>query len=226
MSLLRDSAIVGAATFLVGSVFMGITVKQEGEPVGWWPYVGTFMSGALGFYLLGATNVVKVKNAESTGCYECGQDYEGDDDFRNCDLCDVLLCSGCNRPCEGCSNTVCNSHRCSKDCCDGAFCDECHEEEFGAESFSAEFVPPYNRGKGLDFGRDNKGRYRRKLTIPISETAQKEIRQDRKRRYLVSGGQEQERCVECRRPVSANEVASLRNVILCKSCVGSLEKSN
>jgi len=63
MSLLRDSAIVGAATFLVGSVFMGITVKQEGEPVGWWPYVGTFMSGALGFYLLGATNVVKVKNA-------------------------------------------------------------------------------------------------------------------------------------------------------------------
>ena len=65
MSLLRDSAIVGAATFLVGSVFMGITVKQEGEPVGWWPYVGTFMSGALGFYLLGATNVVKVKNAEA-----------------------------------------------------------------------------------------------------------------------------------------------------------------
>ena len=165
-------------------------------------------------------------DAESTGCYECGQDYEEGDVFRNCDLCDVLLCSGCNRPCEGCSNTVCNSHRCSKDCCDGAFCDECHEEEFGAESFSAEFVPPYNRGKGLDFGRDNKGRYRRKLTIPISETAQKEIRQDRKRRYLVSGGQEQERCVECRRPVSANEVASLRNVILCKSCVGSLEKSN
>ena len=138
MSLLRDSAIVGAATFLVGSVFMGITVKQEGEPVGWWPYVGTFMSGALGFYLLGATNVVKVKNAESTGCYECGQDYEGDDDFRNCDLCDVLLCGGCNRRCEGCSNTVCNSHRCSKDCCDGAFCDECHKEEFGAESFSAD----------------------------------------------------------------------------------------
>ena len=64
MSLLRDSAIVGAATFLIGSVFMGISVKQEGEPVGWWPYVGTFMSGALGFYLLAATNVVNVKNAE------------------------------------------------------------------------------------------------------------------------------------------------------------------
>jgi len=133
MGLLRDSAIVGAATFLVGSVLKEISIKQEGEPVGWWPYVGTFMSGALGFYLLGATNVVKVKNAESTGCYECGQDYEEGDVFRNCDLCDVLLCSGCNRPCEGCSNTVCNSHRCSKDCCDGAFCDECHEEEFGAE---------------------------------------------------------------------------------------------
>ena len=65
MSLLRDSAIVGAATFLVGSVLMEINVKQEGEPVGWWPYAGTFIAGALGFYLLGATNVVKVKNAES-----------------------------------------------------------------------------------------------------------------------------------------------------------------
>lgn len=64
MSLLRESAMVGGATFLIGSIFMGISVKQEGEPVGWWPYVGTFMSGALGFYLLGATNVVKVKNAE------------------------------------------------------------------------------------------------------------------------------------------------------------------
>ena len=65
MTLLRDSVIVGAATFLIGSVLMEINVKQEGEPVAWWPYVGTFMSGALGFYLLGATNVVKVKNAES-----------------------------------------------------------------------------------------------------------------------------------------------------------------
>ena len=71
-------------------------------------------------------------DAESMGCYECGQDYEGDDDFRNCDLCDVLLCGGCNRGCEGCSNTVCNSHRCLKDCCEGAFCDECHKEEFEA----------------------------------------------------------------------------------------------
>ena len=65
MSLLRDSAIVGAATFLVGSVLMEINVKQDGEPVGWWPYVGTFIAGSVGFYLLGATNVVKVKNAES-----------------------------------------------------------------------------------------------------------------------------------------------------------------
>jgi hypothetical protein len=71
-------------------------------------------------------------------CNECGQDYEGDEDFRNCDLCNVLLCGGCNRRCEGCSNTVCDEHRCSKECCDGAYCDECHEDEYGAESYSAE----------------------------------------------------------------------------------------
>ena len=64
MSLFRNSVIVGGATFIVGSVLMEINVKQDGEPVGWWPYVGTFIAGALGFYLLGATNVVKVKNAE------------------------------------------------------------------------------------------------------------------------------------------------------------------
>ena len=64
MSLLRDSAIVGAATFLVGSVLMEVNVKQEGEAVGWWPYVGTFIAGSLGFYLLAANDVVKVKNAE------------------------------------------------------------------------------------------------------------------------------------------------------------------
>jgi len=76
----------------------------------------------------------ETSEVEMVSCYECGQDYEGDDDFRNCALCDVLLCGSCNRGCEGCSNTVCSSHRCSKDCCDGAFCDECHKEEFGAET--------------------------------------------------------------------------------------------
>ena len=52
MSLVRDTFLVGGATFLVGSVLMEISVKQEGEPVGWWPYAGTFIAGALGFYLL------------------------------------------------------------------------------------------------------------------------------------------------------------------------------
>ena len=72
-------------------------------------------------------------------CDECGTDIEEDDDeFRTCDLCEVLLCGGCNRRCEGCSNTVCDSHRCSEDCCDGAYCDECHEDQHEAESFSAD----------------------------------------------------------------------------------------
>ena len=64
MTLMRDTLLVGGATFLVGSVLMEISDKKEGQEVGWWPYVGTFISGALGFYLLTATDVVKVKNAE------------------------------------------------------------------------------------------------------------------------------------------------------------------
>jgi len=82
MSLVRDTFLVGGATFLVGSVLMEISVKQEGEPVGWWPYAGTFIAGALGFYLLAATNVVKVKNAESFSaetnfdCIVCNSDLE------------------------------------------------------------------------------------------------------------------------------------------------------
>ena len=52
MGILADSAIVGAATFLVGSVLMGLSIKQEGKDVKWWPYVGTFIAGSLGFYLV------------------------------------------------------------------------------------------------------------------------------------------------------------------------------
>ncbi len=61
---MRDTLLVGVATFLVGSVLMEVSVEQEGKEVGWWPYVGTFLSGALGFYLLTATDIVKVKEAE------------------------------------------------------------------------------------------------------------------------------------------------------------------
>ena len=49
MSLLRNSVIVGGATFLVGSALM--EVSKGDEKVGWWPYTATFLSGALGFYL-------------------------------------------------------------------------------------------------------------------------------------------------------------------------------
>tara|TARA_Y100000996_G_scaffold319645_1_gene255743 strand:+ start:1342 stop:2799 length:1458 start_codon:yes stop_codon:yes gene_type:complete len=61
MSIMRDTLLVGSATFLVGSALMEIGDSKE---VGWWPYVGTFISGALGFYLVTATDMVKVKNAE------------------------------------------------------------------------------------------------------------------------------------------------------------------
>jgi hypothetical protein len=71
---MRDTLLVGGATFLVGSVLMEVSVEQEGKEVGWWPYVGTFISGALGFYLLTATDIVKVKNAESFSAGELGID--------------------------------------------------------------------------------------------------------------------------------------------------------
>ena len=52
MSLLRNSVIVGGATFLVGSAFMGISKADSKSDIGKWPYIATFLSGALGFYLL------------------------------------------------------------------------------------------------------------------------------------------------------------------------------
>lgn len=52
MSLLRNSVIVGGATFLVGSAFMEIGKSDSKSDIGKWPYVATFLSGALGFYLL------------------------------------------------------------------------------------------------------------------------------------------------------------------------------
>jgi len=68
MSLVRDTMVVGAATFIVGSVLMEISVKEKsGEPVGWWPYVGTFVAGALGYYLVRATNVVKASEWDWKG---------------------------------------------------------------------------------------------------------------------------------------------------------------
>ena len=52
MSLLRNSVIVGGATFLVGSAFMEISKADSKSDIGKWPYIATFLSGALGFYLL------------------------------------------------------------------------------------------------------------------------------------------------------------------------------
>jgi len=128
MSLLRDSAIVGAATFLVGSVLMEINVKQEGEPVGWWPYAGTFIAGALGFYLLGATNVVKVKNAESYDfSQKSAESFSAEPDRYYGQVC------ACG---EVAGKYPCGHHRCtfSDSILAGTSCPLC----FKAESFSAD----------------------------------------------------------------------------------------
>lgn len=128
MSLLRDSAIVGAATFLVGSVLMEINVKQEGEPVGWWPYAGTFIAGALGFYLLGATNVVKVKNAED---FEAMTEKEG-----------IIVCDSCNTDVESDGQYGALTIECGS-CGNTLYHDDSYDkfdmvDFYGAESYSAD----------------------------------------------------------------------------------------
>ena len=128
MSLLRDSAIVGAATFLVGSVLMEINVKQEGEPVGWWPYAGTFIAGALGFYLLGATNVVKVKNAED---FEAMTEKEG-----------IIVCDSCNTDVESDGQYGALTIECGS-CGNTLYHDDSYDkfdmvDFYGAESFAAD----------------------------------------------------------------------------------------
>ena len=73
MSLLRNSVIVGGATFLVGSAFMEIGKADSKSDIGKWPYVATFLSGALGFYLL-KQNVIPVPKA-----LELNADYTDSD---------------------------------------------------------------------------------------------------------------------------------------------------
>ena len=43
-------------------------------------------------------------------------------------------------------------------------------EVLGAENSDSKFKQPYYGKDGLDFGRDNKGRFRRKLVTPITNT--------------------------------------------------------
>ena len=71
MSLLRNSVIVGGATFLVGSALMEIS--KGDEKVGWWPYAATFLSGALGYY------AVKQKTVPVPEALELDAEY----DFKN-----------------------------------------------------------------------------------------------------------------------------------------------
>ena len=147
MSLVRDTFLVGGATFLVGSVLMEISVKQEGEPVGWWPYVGTFIAGSLGFYLLAATNVVKVKNAESFAAVpSAGTGSPG----QMCEVCnesdDLPYDSDHFKECRRCGKSVC--HECWDTDIESdehyyEICGECwivldNVARYDAESFSAE----------------------------------------------------------------------------------------
>jgi len=63
MTVLRDSAIMGAATFLVGAVFMEIgDDEQDFDKT--FPYIATFLSGAIGYYLLKKTNITDSFSAE------------------------------------------------------------------------------------------------------------------------------------------------------------------
>jgi len=70
MSLLRNSVIVGGATFLVGSAFMEIGKADSKADIGKWPYVATFLSGALGFYLLKQNFIPVPKSLELNAEYD------------------------------------------------------------------------------------------------------------------------------------------------------------
>jgi hypothetical protein len=64
MGAVRDSAIMGAATFLVGAVFMEIGDDEGVEFDKTFPYIATFFSGAIGYYLLKKTNITDSFSAE------------------------------------------------------------------------------------------------------------------------------------------------------------------
>ena len=76
----RNSLLVGGATFLVGAVLMEIGDKPKGD-IGWWPYVGTFISGAVGFMLL--TNQYTPKALE----LNADEDSIGDLPCTECEVC-------------------------------------------------------------------------------------------------------------------------------------------
>ena len=84
MSLLRNSVIVGGATFLVGSAFMEIGKADSKSDIGKWPYVATFLSGALGFYLL-KQNFIPVPKALELNAEGDSWDGTTGDDFRKYD---------------------------------------------------------------------------------------------------------------------------------------------
>ena len=64
MTVLRDSAIMGAATFLVGAFFMEIGDDEGIEFDKTFPYIATFLSGAIGYYVLKKTNITDSFSAE------------------------------------------------------------------------------------------------------------------------------------------------------------------
>lgn len=77
MSVFRDSAIMGAATFIVGAVFMEVGDDEELEFDKTFPYIATFFSGAIGYYLLKKTNITETFSAEDKFTKEKVSDESG-----------------------------------------------------------------------------------------------------------------------------------------------------
>ena len=96
MSLLRNSVIVGGATFLVGSAFMEIGKADSKSDIGKWPYIATFLSGALGFYLL-KQNFIPVPKALELDAESLREEYErhwGEIDDEGAK--GLIRCGGCD----------------------------------------------------------------------------------------------------------------------------------
>tara|TARA_R110002012_G_scaffold319529_1_gene540502 strand:- start:1525 stop:2223 length:699 start_codon:yes stop_codon:yes gene_type:complete len=65
MAVIKDSILVGGATFLSSVLFMELGDDGGKDFDKTWPYVATFLSGAIGYYVLNKTGITKDFDAES-----------------------------------------------------------------------------------------------------------------------------------------------------------------
>ena len=58
MGIIKNSLVVGGATFLIGALFMEIGDDENEDFDKTFPYIATFLSGAIGYYILRKFNLI------------------------------------------------------------------------------------------------------------------------------------------------------------------------